>query len=347
MIQIAGKGALVLVWFLAVPFCLGLPFQIGRKKEDCRFSYTMLAGAGTMMGLFELLAVPMILTKQPYSRLILIYGVLLGALSVLGLALGRGQILAVSVERIKVFRHLPWTGVAAGVLILVQAAAYVAGMMTDLDDSPYVGAAVTAQYTDQMYTISALTGKAVNSLPARYCLSPFPMLLGFLSSATGFSPSVMAHTIEPAFFVALAYGVYSLLGEKLFQKNRELNGWFLMLVSMVHLFSYYSIYTQGTFLLLRIWQGKAFLAAVLLPGIFYSVLCLNEKTAGKTERGLLAVLALSACLVSSMGIMLAPMMIGLLGIVSTCMYRQWKKTAFLAACCIPSLCYAAVYILIR
>lgn len=139
MIQIAGKGALVLVWFLAVPFCLGLPFQIGRKKEDCRFIYTMLAGAGTMMGLFELLAVPMILTKQPYSRLILIYGVLLGALSVLGLALGRGQILAVSVERIKVFRHLPWTGVAAGVLILVQAAAYVAGMMTDLDDSLYVG----------------------------------------------------------------------------------------------------------------------------------------------------------------------------------------------------------------
>ena len=211
MIQIAGKGALVLVWFLAVPFCLGLPFQIGRKKEDCRFIYTMLAGAGTMMGLFELLAVPMILTKQPYSRLILIYGVLLGALSVLGLALGRGQILAVSVERIKVFRHLPWTGVAAGVLILVQAAAYVAGMMTDLDDSLYVGAAVTAQYTDQMYTISALTGKAVNSLPARYCLSPFPMLLGFLSSATGFSPSVMAHTIEPVFFVGLAYGVYSLL----------------------------------------------------------------------------------------------------------------------------------------
>ena len=137
MIQIAGKGALVLVWFLAVPFCLGLPFQIGRKKEDCRFIYTMLAGAGTMMGLFELLAVPMILTKQSYSRLILIYGVLLGALSVLGLALGRGQILAVSVERIKVFRHLPWTGVAAGVLILVQAAAYVAGMMTDLDDSLY------------------------------------------------------------------------------------------------------------------------------------------------------------------------------------------------------------------
>lgn len=120
-----------------------------------------------------------------------------------------------------------------------------------------------------------------------------------------------------------------------------------MLVSMVHLFSYYSIYTQGTFLLLRIWQGKAFLAAVLLPGIFYSVLCLNEKTAGKAERGLLAVLALSACLVSSMGIMLAPMMIGLLGIISTCMYRQWKKMVFLAACCIPSLCYAAVYILIR
>lgn len=345
--MIAVKGVLTLFWLLALPFCLGLPFQRGQKPEKKRFCYTMLAGWAALMALFQLMAVPMILLRLSYRILALSFGLAAGGLALASLVRNRGEVRQLTGARVRALFPLPWSGWLALGLVGVQLVIYAAGMLKDLDDALYVGAAVTAQYTDGMYTVSALTGKAVSSLPARYCLSPFPMLLAFFSSATGFSPSVMAHTIEPVFFVSLAYGVYGLLGERLFKGDRGMNGMFLAFLSVIHLFSYYSIYTQGTFLLLRIWQGKAFLAAALLPGLFYMVMKVMGEDAGRADWVLTACLALSACLVSSMGIMLAPILMGILGVVLGCFLGKWKKTVCLALCCIPSLCYAGIYVLIR
>ncbi|MDY3918016.1 MAG: DUF6077 domain-containing protein [Candidatus Limivivens sp.] len=341
------KAALTLLWLLVIPFCLGLPFQRGLRKEEKRFFYTMMAGYGVMLGSFQILAVPMVLLYQPYHRLAWIYGILAAAAALACLLVCRRDAAEVTAGRLLSYRSVPWTNWLALLLILFQIGMYVTGMFTDLDDSFYVGTATTAQYTDQMYSISPYTGKNLNHLPSRYCLSPFPIFLAFLSTVTGFSPSVMAHTIEPVFFVSLAYGIYSLIGEHFFKKDRKMSGLFLVFLSLMHLFSYYSIYTQGTFMLIRIWQGKAFLAAVLLPGIFYlGMRTMDQRGRARDWQALLWV-ALSACLASSMGIMLVPVMLGILGIVLGCFSGKWKKTVYMVLCCMPCLCFAAAYLLIR
>ena len=61
-------------------------------------------------------------------------------------------------------------------------------------------------------------------------------------------PTIVAHTIMPVFFVALAYAVYVLLGQKLFRGDTRSTGMFLCFLSLIHVFSYYSVYTQGTFM---------------------------------------------------------------------------------------------------
>ncbi len=63
--------------------------------------------------------------------------------------------------------------------------------------------------------------------------------------------------------------VYALIGRNLFHGDKEKTGYFLILVTMLTIFSGYSERTSGLFLLIRLWQGKAFLAGILLPLTLY------------------------------------------------------------------------------
>ena len=71
-------------------------------------------------------------------------------------------------------------------------------------------------------------------------------------------------------------------------------------------------HTSGlTFLSITPWVGKGILATVLIPLLFYWMfrIALQEKT-GQTG-GLLGITGLAGCLLSSMGIMLTPVFVGL------------------------------------
>ena len=101
------------------------------------------------------------------------------------------------------------------------------------------------------------------------------------------------------------------------------------------------------FLLTRIWQGKALLASFLLPAIFYYSRCCMEESAERGEWIRLLVLMLSSCLVSSMGMMLAPVMLGLMALLYGIPGWEWKRILQAFACCIPNLICAAVYLIVR
>ena len=89
-------------------------------------------------------------------------------------------------------------------------------------------------------------------------------------------------------------------------------GLFLLFLVLIQMFSYYSVYTQGTFLSIRIWQGEGSSGIVCASGDL-----LQAKECMETNRMCGAWMTLflmmtSACLVSGMGIMLAPIMLGLM-----------------------------------
>ena len=127
----------------------------------------------------------------------------------------------------------------------------------------------------------------------------------------------------------------------------------MIFISVVQIFSNYSVYTAGTFLLLRIWQGKAVLAGILLPAVAY--MC--ARLMGRRQKGLkvqesrgwpiLFCLLLAACLVSSMGIILSMLMVGLYAFVCGVCARNWKVVGKALFCCMPNLIFAVIYIVIR
>ena len=69
MIGVVNIGLFFLYWIL-VPFVLGLLWTRGMRKYENSAAMSITTGLIFMLALFEILAVSMILTKQPYHILV-------------------------------------------------------------------------------------------------------------------------------------------------------------------------------------------------------------------------------------------------------------------------------------
>lgn len=232
-------------------------------------------------------------------------------------------------------------------LILGQAYVYVRYMHIDDDDAFYVGAAVTAVSTNTIFSMDPYTGMEFAELPSRYVMSPFFSFVAFLSRISGVHPAVVTHLVLAGILIVLSYTIYSLVGKKLFPDNSRLSEYFLFFVILIVLFSGYTVYTQGMFTLVRIWQGKAVFCAVLVPMICYMMLHLASQKAVAADWCFLFLLMCACCLVSSMGIMLGAIMLGIFGILHVIRDRDFKKFLCTALCCIPNIVCAALYLIMR
>ena len=348
------KGFEILLWFLIIPLAAGnLPvFETGKEKDwFVRMTDALICGYVLLFAVFELLALPLIFTRQSFAVLKYSYEILSCVLALAGVifAWKNKKNRADGAERKKSLsrKKIPAAMWLAFLLVAIQMGAYVFGMATDLDDAFYVATATTTLETNGMFTYDAYTGMLASYLPARYVFAPFPILLAFYSDMVHMHAAVVAHTVEPVFFLLISYLVYWKIGRKLFDKDDRKVGLFLLFLVLIQMFSYYSVYTQGTFLSIRIWQGKALLASFVLPAIF-----LQAKECMETNRmcGALMTLFLmmtSACLVSGMGIMLAPIMLGLMTLLYAVKDRNWGNIKRAVICCLPNVICAAAYVIIR
>lgn len=347
--MIAIKALKILLWFLVVPFGIGNLPMFRSRKQKAGAADLLISGYAGMFALFEVLALPLIFGRQSFSLLKYTYGVLVLILAFYGyFSVGRKRWKEHTKIQVRVpVSEIPPAMWAAMFLILVQMGAYVFGMATDLDDSFYVATATTTLQTNGMFTYGAYTGKLSTVLPSRYVLAPFPIMLAFFSDAVQMHAAVVAHTVQPVFFLLLSYLVYWQIARKLFPEDKNGDALFLLFVALIQMFSYYSVYTQGTFMTIRIWQGKALLASFLLPGIFYQSKCCMEEEAEKGEWMRLLVLLMASCLVSGMGIMLAPIMLILVTVLYLWKDRNWKRAGLAVICCVPNILCAAAYLLVR
>lgn len=268
------KGFEILLWFLIIPLAAGnLPvFETGKEKDwFVRMADALICGYVLLFAVFELLALPLIFTRQSFAVLKYSYEILVCVLALAGVifAWKNKKNRADGAERKRAFHEKNFSGHVACISAGCHTDGSLCfGMATDLDDAFYVATATTTLETNGMFTYDAYTGMLASYLPARYVFAPFPILLAFYSDMVHMHAAVVAHTVEPVFFLLISYLVYWKIGRKLFDKDDRKVGLFLLFLVLIQMFSYYSVYTQGTFLSIRIWQGKALLASFVLPAIF-------------------------------------------------------------------------------
>ena len=336
------KGMLSVIWLMVLPWLAGVFYF---RRQIRHWSEYLLAGYVLLFAVTELLCLTAIFAGLPLHVLVVAYALV----SVL-LAVGGIRVLYKNKKAGRPVTKKPRLSgelIAAAALILVQLVIVVLFAHMDEDDAFYVGTATTAVQTDSVYAVNPYTGADYKKLPSRYVLSPFPAFLAVISRLCGgFHPAVVAHTIFPPVFILLAYLVLFLYARIFFERKIKEQGIFLMLCAVILWFSGYSVYNSEIFTMGRIWQGKAALAGVFLPLLFLLCMEILMQEKPKYPWSLLFLTNGACCLFSSMGIMLAPLMMGVFLLLSLVRFRSLKRLWKGIICCLPSLVLGALYIVV-
>lgn len=305
---------------------------------------TVLAGVMLWWAVMELVLVPMTIMRASYKAFLVIYSVLVGCFGLVGLIFWQ-DILEDMKNLIRAWKQYVTPGhLVALALILYQLIYIHHHMYLEWDDDYYVNLANVAGFEDKIYWVYPETGMYA-SFDVRYIFSLWPIFYAWLSEVIGVSPTIMAHTILPWLMIPLAYLVYGLIAKELFREDGQMQGMFLTFAVLLHLFMS-GEHTAGlTFLSITPWVGKGLWATVLMPALFYWILRI-VRTDHPGDWILLGMAGLGGSLLSSMGIMLMPVFVG---IAVLALSIQKKNIRFLlkgAAACIPCVILGICYIVL-
>ena len=338
------KCLLAALWLLAVPWAAGGVVLCKSKKSS--MGMNLLAGYLMMFSFAEILALAAIWAKLPLHVLKYSLAAVMASAAVLGIVLALVKRNGFTGNGEKTGK-MSFYFVVAAILILLQlvAASFLAHM--DADDAFYVATATTSVHTDTVFSINPYTGYSYTRLPSRYVLSPFPIFLAVISSLVGLHPAIVAHVIFPVVFIFMAYLVLYQYAKRWFPEDEHARGIFMIFCAVLIWFSAYSVYNSENFQMIRIWQGKGLLAAALLPLSVW--LCMKTVMQKKPELPWYFLLLTNGacCLVSSMGIMLSPLVMGIFAVMGAVHCREPKRIITCILCCIPSIVLGAAYVLIK
>lgn len=343
------------VLFVLLPMWIGYLWVELLKLKDgwSRLVHAWVMGFATMLAVAQVILVPLVALKATLTLAMILWQAALSALSVCSffLLLRRLKSWKLFGRRAEKKKWQAWSivfGVLAAVMILIQAyipARYEHG---DDDDARFIAEEVSAVVHDTMYIDDPIAGELMywNQGEVKKDLtSPWAMYMAMCSRISDIPPAVLSHTYAPFFLILLCYAVYLLIGHVLMRGDREKTFLFLVFLSVVHLWGYTSTHTLASMLLLRIWQGKAVCASFMIPLFFYLMYRLMHKEYHKVWLGFLYVAATGACLLSGIGIITAPVILLLYGIVDFVVYRDRKKTVTILMAAVPNAAFLLYYLI--
>ncbi len=332
------KILLAVFWLLIVPLMIG---------ED------LAAGYAILFAVTELLAVPMIFAGAPLHLLAIAYTVVIAGLFVIlrvvpdkGVSV-RARIRECPQKALEWLKDGSWVLWIALFVIAYQMVVMSQMIHIDADDSFYVGQAVTDLAKNSVYRYEPYTGNLYPYLPGRYTLSPFPAFLSMTALLCGkIHPAILAHMIMPPMFLAAVYVVMNRFGKRFFPDSAKDRAWFLLICAALFQFSAWTIYNAGNFAMVRIWQGKGFLAGAFLPLLLDRSMTLLFNDGKKSGFAALAVTVTACCLLSSMGIALAPLCVGSVMLAALISRKNLLRILGVGLCCLPCAFLAALYVLL-
>lgn len=334
------QGISLLLWLIYIPFLIGGYFTVKENDYLKRYAYGMIS----IFALFEIIAVPVIFLRISLKWLTFLWG--MSCLGIIAVGVIKKKISLLpgkwKLSWLHQLKHVRLAACIAVSFIIFQTLYVVTHMHIDDDDAWYVGTAVTAYFTNTIYQINPYTGLAMELLPPDYALSPYPVFWAVIGKLTFTHPAIIMHTIAPAFLIPLSYLAYYFAAAIFFRKNKADISLFMLFLSVFHLFANFSTRSVSTFMLFRIWQGKATLCSFILPLTLYIFMsCIIKQR--KEDWVLLFIVVLSGTMVSSMGVLLMPVLISALTTVLVFVRRNIKIGIKAMVCILPCLIQFIIY----
>lgn len=289
-------GIIILVsYFAIVPTSIGIvgdKLLPGTRKKS--FAEKYIWGNIFLWALFQILCVPLDLANASFDILVIIYGIIIIALLV-GCYIFKYHEIKNTILALKVNITLYELLIIA--LILIQIFTYIFGVTyAGGDDTTYISA---SQYAVEKNGFIRGDWKLL--------LTSWNYYIAFLGKITGIHVVAIAHTILPVWLVPMAYMVYSLIGRRLFQNERKKIAIFMFWMTILVVFGGYSWYVLTLRLAVCIWHGKAVMASIMLPFLFYYLLS-TEKYNKKSILELILIV-IATISMSLMGVGLTILMI--------------------------------------
>lgn len=348
---------MLVLLLIITPFCTGLIINRHLERESRGWGVAYISGFLTLLALFQLLAVPIVFADPwGFETIVKVFTLIITILSGLGIidtlhlwrregyVFGKGS----GWKQRSKTEKVQWMIVL--VLLLFQLFMAVTHAFFDGDDAYYVVQSVIADETNTLYRILPYRGLST-SLDMRHSMAVFPLWIAYIARMTGIHATIVCHTILPVVLIPLTYLIYYEIGKKLFKEKTEQLPTYMLFVCILQIFGNVSIYNNATFLLMRTWQGKSFLANVVIPGIFMILLWIFEGEPEKRgKRGgmwfLLFMINIVAAMMSTASVFLNTFLIAVMAVVLCIQEKNKKILIQMAVCCIPCVVYALLYVML-
>lgn len=306
------NAVLIFIWFLLIPFVLGLfAMQLFENNTNsrCIIAISFPVGFAIMLASFHLFALPALYFKLPFHTLKNQWLTIILVLVVASIAINGKKTLGIlrklSLKEIKSIDNVTRIILMCFVLlVLFETWLLVFHMHTDTDDVRFISEALEAYEMDSMLMYHPITGEYLGQAMGemtKELSSPYPFFIATISKMIMLPPAITAHVLFPMFLIPLFFAVMYLIGSCFFENMKDI-AIFLLLLSVLILFSFESVYALGYTLLTIIWQGRSILATIMLPLLWLFLMRgMNEKIT--IRLGLLIVVtSLACCNLSGMGI---------------------------------------------
>ena len=132
----------------------------------------------------------------------------------------------------------------------------------DADDSFYLAQSNLYLYQNRIGSTDPASGLTFLSESRQYALLSYEIFLAVLGKIFNLNVAFLAHTVWPIFGIISHYIVIYNFAKML---DPKLKYEFCVIYSFINLFSGYTAYSEGAFLLNRIWQGKAIFVGIYMP----------------------------------------------------------------------------------
>ena len=342
---------------LIIPCLSGAGFLkllYGGKEKKVSPVLMFISGYLVLWTLIELIAVPVTICKVRFSVLAWVVSGLMAAMAVYGViflikdfsyAKGAGKGALISVFKDKKLLVLL---IIFAVLFICFICMNSVTLFYDADDSRFLVSAGDIVRTDHILLTDPVTGKALDISYRDFkkdLISQWAVFIAYAAKVTGLSTTVFAHSVYPVISMLLIFGIYMLLFEDQKTEDKLLA---MILLIFLFIFGNYSTHSQETVSMIRVWQGKATLAVFGVLTLIYLFrrleISFGSSSGIKSRSGewqsyvLLLAADLSMCLMSSMGIVIAAMMMIVYGFYVAFKVRKLRVAVAAVLLCVPNAC---------
>ena len=307
-----------------------------RDVSDLTFSQAAIAGYLFVWAIVEAVAVPLTIFKLKFNYLVIFISVLCLILVILGLV---GTKKFKKTEKTKFFSEgkdfIFFTLLMIAVLFLIYKVN--STLFYDADDSRFMVNAVDIIRSNRILANNPITGMEITADYDDFIkdlVGQWAAFLAYGAKITHVNVTVFAHTIYPVIAVILLcfmyWNVISEIKEDVSVGDKSLT---MIVILAMYAFGYFSTYTAETFTLVRVWQGKATLASIGVLAIIFCFMKISKEPKSFENYALLLLANVSACLMTSMGIIIGAVLIGGYGFVMTFYTKKFRVLVLSALIC--------------